>query len=139
MELPPDVGTDDEEVFCLPCGQTELELPPDIDTEAEDDGCAAIGKKERRGCSCNRNCFSHIDDAITAEIRGKCTGLSEVEQVQRRWNLIRSLCCDADGAVKLFSKMKYTICGIEVPIRHSPRHGIIYMPFLVKPFLVSTL
>ena len=43
MELPPDVGTDDEEVFCLPCGQEEL--PPDIDTEAEDDGCAAIGKK----------------------------------------------------------------------------------------------
>ena len=137
MELPPDIETEEELTHGLVTDSDDeelnydrnIELPPDIETEEDDDDddariCAffAYDKKGKRGCSCKRQCFSHIDQSAIEEIRGHCTSLSEVENVQRRWNLVHALCCDADGSRIVLSKMHYTIRGIEVPIRHSARH-----------------
>ena len=97
MDLPPDINTDDENFF-MP------ELPPDVDTDSEffDAVCTSCG------CHCSRNCRSCFDAVAIAELRGRSEGMSEEENVQRRWDLVRSACTDADGEVK-FSPSFHTM------------------------------
>ena len=94
MDLPPDVGTDDEKFFT---SEEEIELPPDVDTDGE---CFDTGGETSCGCTCRRNCSSCFDAVAIAELRGRGEGMSEEENVQRRWDLVRSACTDADGEVK---------------------------------------
>ena len=110
MDLPPDINTDDENFF-MP------ELPPDVDTDSElfDAVCTSCG------CHCSRNCRSCFDAVTIAELRGRSEGMSEEENVQRRWNLVRSVCTGADGELNFFAKLSYSVKGKEVPIPCHPQ------------------
>ena len=115
MDLPLDVGTDDEKFFT---SEEEIELPPDVDTDGE---CFDTGGETSCGCTCRRNCSSCFDAVAIAELRERGEGMSEEENVQRRWDLVRSACTDADGEVKLFTKLSYNVKGKEVPIPCHPQ------------------